>query len=236
MKWAVFDLEFTALLPETTASPWAPDVHILCASIMTTDDPWPKVWYEHGRAGMPADFMLTRTTEAFVRELSRLDSLGYTLVTWGGTASDWRMLAKEAPNMRHIVKALAMNSVDVPFCAFMQMGMMMGLNAACKALGMGFKNDSDSTLVPLRWTTASERPSVLQHVCNDSYATMMLVRLVESTASMAWITQRGHIRSWTPAHLWTVKECLQRPLPVTPYPIADNVNGKLLARWLIFDT
>lgn len=202
---------------------------------MTSDDMWPKVWFERGHAGLPAEFMLPRTTEDFVRELSRLDALGYVLVTWGGTASDWRMLAKEVPHMRASVNALAMNSVDVPFCAFMQMGMMMGLNSACKALGWSLKSENDSTLVPLKWSTPSERTSVLQHVCNDSYATMMLVRLVATSSTMAWVTQRGHVRSWTPALLWTVKECLQRPLPTTPFPIADNVNGKLLARWLIYE-
>ena len=45
MKWTVFDLEFTELLPDL-GQPLQTSIHIACASVMSTGDVFPQVWYE----------------------------------------------------------------------------------------------------------------------------------------------------------------------------------------------
>jgi hypothetical protein len=176
--------------------------------------------------------MSVPTLEAFI-DLLALKAETTTLATWGGSASDWRVLAYECPSRRDLVHKLALNSVDIPMCACMSIGMMMGLNAACMALGFTLKEGDSSASVPELWRHEEQRPQVLQHVSNDSFATMLVLKQAESNSVLPWITKRGERREWRDVVFLTVRECLQRELPHVPFAIGPNVNAKLLARWLI---
>jgi hypothetical protein len=236
MKWAVFDLEFTELLPEASEVPWAPDVHIACAAVMTTEAQWPQVWHE---AGPAAHSMSQSTLKAFVEHLEALVDKGHNIVTWGGSASDWRMLAKElrdVPHMDRRIRTLALNSYDVPMCSAMAIGMMMGLQAASAALGLALKTDSSSATVPSLWACRETRPKVLQHVSNDAYATMLVLCAALQTCQLHWVTQKGHLKTWHAVELIPVRECLKRELPSVPFPIGPSHNPKILARWLLLES
>jgi hypothetical protein len=235
MKWTVFDLEFNQLLP-SIEEPWSNDLHITCASIFSDGDEWPQVWYERNEFNeTPGDYMSEQTITAFVLTLSQLVQRGYSLVTWGGASSDWRMLHKECPSLRSLIVQLALNSVDVPMCACMSIGTMMGLNAACKALGYTLKDDASSSNVPDKWLAPEERQQVLQHVSSDAYATMFVLRQAVSTGQLPWITQRGQLKTWHNVSLQSVRACLSRELPNVPWTIQPNQNPKILARWLFFE-
>jgi hypothetical protein len=235
MKWAAFDLEFTDLLPGLDED--VPEhLHISCASIITTGSSWPQVWYERPTIGeIPSDFMSRGTLGAFVDALQELVNSGFVIVTWGGSASDWKMLAKEVPDRAAEIIEMTLQSVDVPMCTCMSIGMMMGLNAACRALGFSLKDSTASENVPELWNkkTAEARSEVLQHVSNDSYATLMVVKHAETSGTLAWISKKGQYKTWSPVHFLTVKTCLSRELPNVPFPIGPSHNAKILARWLL---
>lgn len=233
MKWTVFDLEFNELLPQGD-QPWPDSLHITCASVYSTGDTWPQVWHEVD-AVSTGSTMSRRTLEAFVDTLGKKSEEGHTLVTWGGAASDWRMLARECSSKAAMVRQLALDSVDVPMCSCMAMGTMMGLNAACMALGFSLKEAEASASMPTMWASADGRAKVLQHVSNDSFATMLVVKHIETTASLPWITQKGQLKTWHGAHLMPVKACLARELPKVPWVIGPNHNPKVLARWLLLE-
>lgn len=238
MQWTVFDLEFNALLPEP-GQPWSEDLHITCGSIFSTCDLWPNVWYEavgpNGPDGRESQglYMSASTVKAFVEALETMASKGHILVTWGGSATDWRMLAKECPEKNDAIRALALNSVDIPMCSCMSIGMMMGLNAACMAIGLDLKDSEASSKVPDMWLQPDLREKVLQHVSNDSYATMQVVLRASLTKQLPWITKKGHLKTWTPVVFATVRQCLAKELPKVPFEIGPNHNAKLLARWLL---
>jgi hypothetical protein len=234
MKWTVFDLEFNQLLPNVEES-WSPELHITCASIFSDGDEWPQVWYERTLHDTPGDFMSETTLEAFIMTLSNLVQRGHTLATWGGASSDWRMLHKECPSLRSLIVTLALNSIDIPMCACMSIGTMMGLNAACKALGYSLKEDTSSSMVPEKWYDVGLRHEVLQHVSSDAYATMFVLRRAVQSGQLPWITQRGQLKTWQHVHLVNVRTCLSRELPHVPWTIQPNQNPKILARWLFFE-
>jgi hypothetical protein len=236
MKWAAFDLEFTKLLPGLDEE-ISDDLHISCASIITTGSAWPQVWYERPVHGgeMPNDYMSVKTLEAFLDSLYELVQNGHLLVTWGGSSSDWKLLAKEVPHRALDIVNMALQSVDVPMCTCMSIGMMMGLNAACKALGFSLKDDTSSENIPDLWNqkTLEARLKVLQHVSNDAFATMLVVKNAENSGQLAWISLKGHYKTWSPVHFLTVKACLSKELPSVPFQIGPNHNAKILARWLL---
>jgi hypothetical protein len=229
MQWTVFDLEFSALLPQN--GQWPDDLHITCGSIYSTCDLWPNVWYEATETLEPGPFMSENTVKAFVEALETMASKGFTLVTWGGSATDWRMLEKECPEKKDTIRALALQSIDVPMCACMAIGMMMGLNAACKAIGIDLKDSEASSEVPETWL--HDKAKVIQHVSNDSYATMQVLLRADQTKTLSWITKKGLMKHWHAVQFWTVKQCLARELPKVPFDIGPNHNAKLLARWLL---
>lgn len=236
MKWVVFDFEFTELLPPL-GQPWPESLHIACASVLCTGETWPQVWYERQAvdAPMPGNFMSEATLSAFVTMLEGLVASGHRIATWGGAASDWRLLERECPSKSTEIRELALESVDIPMCSCMTIGMMMGLNAACMALGFQLKEPGASENVPQQWAVATPetRGKVLQHVSNDSYATMMVLRQAQTANQLPWITQKGLYKTWSPVQLLTVRQCLARELPPVPFEISPTHNAKLLARWLL---
>lgn len=234
MKWTVFDFEFTQLLPKL-GDPWPSDIHIACASVLSTGDAWPQVWYERAPDGSPGDYLTEDTLESFVGALETRVADGHRIATWGGSASDWRMLAKECPSKRDIIRVLALESVDLPMCACMSIGMMMGLNAACMALGFSIKDQDASASVPMLWASRHRRNDVLQHVSNDAFATMLVLKHAETTRMLPWITMRGQLKVWPDVQLWSVRQCLAKELPSVPFQILPQYNAKLMARWLVVD-
>lgn len=230
MKWTVFDFEFSSLLPQI--GPWPNDLHIICASMLSTGDEHPEVWHECIDL---ASYLSEQTLEAFVDKLLIKYTSGHRLVTWGGSATDWRMLYKECPSKATTIKLLALDSVDVPMCSCISIGTMMGLNAACKALGFTMKDDSSSADVPRQWASGSEgRKAVLQHVSNDAHATLLVVETAYEKKSLCWLTPKNILKSWTFTEFLTVKECLAKELPNVPWIIGPNQNAKLMARWILF--
>jgi hypothetical protein len=238
MKWTVFDFEFTELL--NSQDDLQDTLHISCASVLSTDEAWPSVWYEkpvHGTE--PGDYMTESTLSAFIDLLQEKCMLGYRIATWGGSATDWRILAKECPSRSAFIRAMALDSVDVPMCACMSIGTMMGLNAACNALGLSLKDSEASMFMPELWNSkdnrAESREKVLQHVSNDSYATLLVIKHAETSRTLPWISKKGHYKVWSDVTFWSVRTCLQMELPKVPFEIAPTQNAKRMARWLLLE-
>jgi len=236
MKWTVFDLEFTELLPDM-GQPLQAGLHISCASIMSSGDVFPQVWYEMQTHTIePGPFMSQATVDAFVATLAERSASGHTIVTWGGSSSDFKVLAKECPEKEALVRTLDLYSIDIPMCTCLSIGTMMGLNAACAAIGLNLKESGSSKDVPEKWRDLTKRHEVIQHVSNDAFATMSVLDSLLRTSQLNWITKRDQLRSWhisAPKDLWSVRECLAKELPAMPYQILPQFNAKLLARWLL---
>lgn len=222
-KYIVFDLEFTKLLDGNDE-----DLHIACASSMSSTEISPYLWYSQGANGI-APYMNKSTLFHFVNYLQSMQQAGYIIVTWGGTASDFRILAKEIPEYAKLLVQLCLYHIDIPFCAASHIGMMMGLSAACKGFNVEDKC-SNSKDIPEIWKT--DKQKVLEHVSTDSALTLLVLQQIISTKSIRWLTQKGTIRVWTPCSLLPVNVCLLMPLPTVPYQIQDSMNPKLTSKWM----
>lgn len=225
-KFVAFDLEFTSLVPSHDDARWGVDVHIACAATMTSEDTTPSVWFE--KKDTISEYMGPEVLQQLINYLAYMASSGYTVVTWGGVAADFRMLAKEVPHMRETILDLCMNSVDIPFASGSCTGIMMGLGAAASALG--FASKMPSVNVPTLWTV--NKPAVLEHVSTDTFMTVMVTRSALLSRQLTWITSKGHPRTWCPIQFSSVRECLQMAMPSTPFEMQDKMNPKVLSRWM----
>jgi hypothetical protein len=213
-KFLAFDLEFC-------------EPSIYCAATMCSDEVLPHVWFDADARGI-SDCMSEKTLHQFVEYLDIKARDGYTIVTWGGVGADFRLLASSVPTAASAIAQLCLSHVDIPFMSASVQGMMMGLAAAASSLGL---SKPSSEHIPELW--ASERHRVLQHVSNDTLLTVEIVRSMLASKELSWITARGIRRVWFPVSMMSVRQCLQLPLPVTPFQIQDSMNPKILSKWIL---
>jgi hypothetical protein len=160
--------------------------------------------------------------------------MGYTLVTWGGMSSDFRMLRKECPHLKDTLRSMALASIDVPFVSACHQGMLMSLASAGEALGISDKEPGSSKDIPKLWRE-NQRDLVHEHVSRDVRLTMEVFQTVCLTGILQWKTQRGFIRKWSyPKEGQTVHRCLLVPKPVVPFEIKACMDPKIQSRWLYF--
>lgn len=226
-KYVVFDLEFTHLLNTNTAFE---DIHISCASTLLYSETEANVWFDTDINGHICDHLSRQTVDAFFKYLHELALEGFLIVTWGGTAYDFRMLAKEVSvDLKSDVIQMCLDHYDIPFCSGTSIGMMMGLSAAAKALDLNDKSVLSST-IPELWV--NDRQLVLNHVANDSYLTLCITNHILNANTLPWITGKGILKTWSPVILQNVRKCLQMPVPKVKFEIQNHVNPKVLSRWI----
>ena len=179
---------------------------------------------------------------------------GGLVISWGGTAVDFRALHGSCsdPTRQQICLFLARNQIDIPFASSSDLGCMFSLNSAAKGLGLHGKDSSISSAAPHLWENGHEL-EVLGHVQGDAvltamiYARAMNPHLRTSTTHYTpqpmvnWITQRGKVKTWkptmvhiTPTHsrMQTVEECLSRPKPVVPFVTPHGLDRDCAVKWM----
>lgn len=225
MKCIVLDLEFTELVPDEDLE--KSNLQIACAATLLSDYKGPPLLWT------PDANVCALTLDILVHLIAYLEamtSVGYTLVTWGGMGSDFRVLQKEVPHLRDTIRKLAMNSVDVPFVSASCQGMMMSLSAAAEAIGISEKEADSSKMIPQMWQS-NMRDAVHDHVSRDVRLTMEVFTEICRTKLLKWKTQRGFIRTWA-FQFKSVKECLQMPKPDVPFDVAKHMDPKYQSRWI----
>lgn len=226
-NFVVFDLEFTELLSTETDYT---NVQISCASTLISTESIPNVWYDTDSVGNIQNHLSTQTVNKLFEYLLSFQNNGYAIVTWGGTASDFKVLSKKV-DIHYVpyVIQMCLDHYDIPFSSGTYTGMMMGLSAAAKGMGLQDKEFLSSG-IPDLWKT--DKNSVLRHVSNDSYMTCELAKHILVKGSMPWITSKGHYKMWNPAILNTVRNCLQLPVPKVKFEIQNTMNPKWLSKWI----
>lgn len=203
-RFVALDLEFNKLVPSSASASASASAaasasampQIACAALVTSDGSY--VFWHGGLAagGGLRESMSSAQVHQLVEHLFRLLTDGFTIVTWGGTASDFRVLFNECTTTRHrwMVTQIAWAHVDVPLLAAAAMGCMMGLDAVADAMGLAGKTFA-STDVPSLWARPSEQARVLQHVRNDAELTAHIYAKMFDHA-MLWTTRSGlHTKS-----------------------------------------
>lgn len=187
--------------------------------------------------------MLPEDVAGFFDTLSRYRySSGYVVVTWGGTASDFRVLhslfRRFGDDARaNAVLGLALDHIDIPLCTVTTSGHMMGLASVCKGMMIPMEKGADSSrLIPTMWTRNPEM--VLRHVLNDAWATLRVFDIARNQhpiPNIRWITRRENLRIWEFPEFFTVGQCMAFCSPTcvfTPHPPRDRES---CTRWIRFE-
>ena len=223
---------------------------ILCAATTWIDlsfglSPEPLLWAAPTGSGyvpLSAAFL-----EAFIDTLWQAHITGVTLVTWGGTASDWKALLTACPSRELRLREMALASVDIPLISVAQNGMMQSLVSVARAMGMPPRSGCElSSDVPRMWKQGpAAQTEVLRHVQWDAWATCQLYAKLYAAAQvtrpqLTWNTMRSGTRSVRLQRVkigeeWglpSVKEILEWPAPVSNFPIPPHLHPAELTKWL----
>jgi hypothetical protein len=216
MKFCSFDIEIAQETPEGERD-WKQyrPLGISCAATIRTGDARPKLW--SNRVDMEFGPRMTREQcQDLVEYLVWADSTGYILLTWNGLGFDFDILAEES-GMVEECKELALNHVDMMFHFFCLKGFAVGLDAACKGMGLEGKPEGMmGALAPKMWAEGKYQ-EVLDYVAGDVTQPLTLAELCERRRGLTWITKSGNFGNVAFDHWLTVKEALELPEPDTSW-------------------
>lgn len=247
MKFAFFDLE-TAFYTEEQAALAQSDGKLLniwdiwpfgvsVAAIKLSDREEPEVWYdaecstvhagefpwEWEVASRPSRCWSERFTREFVDRLEQLDREGYALTTWNGTGFDFQLLYRMT--LDPVLKAICWRHIDPCFQMLCMRGFPVGLEAAAVEVG-GRSKEENGISAPILWAEGNyER--VIRYVKGDVIRLETVVREVCKSGGLRWRTKAGALRFQPFSHLYTVRECMQMPMPDTSWMTPDPDRGPI---------
>ena len=251
-KYAVaFDLELDKLLEPVdspTSKSWEKYDNcpgITCASTFCNQD-GSKLFLSKDSRGNILQKMTRKDCKVLLEELWSHYENGAIIISWGGTAVDFRALyCALNGDSESQLKCLEIirNHVDVTISSATDMGIMMGLNAAAKGTLQGEKSNDVSTEAPKLWKNKHFN-EVLKHVKHDALLTLKVYEFITSNnpPSLTWQTKSGKSKMWTCSfmeitqdfrRLYTVMECLLKPMPKVPYAIVPGMNRDVAVEWLL---
>lgn len=160
-----------------------------------------QLWVSHNAKGYNP--LPESTVDALIQQLWQYHTEGITLVTWGGTSSDWiKLYAHAKAEMKDRVRDMALASIDIPLVSAAANGMMMSLTSTAMGMGLGARPACDSEDVPRLWNSQdpTKQHDVVKHVQWDAWACAALWDKLYAAAqfsrpSLSWVTKRSGVRS-----------------------------------------
>jgi len=223
---------------------------ILCAATSWTNGTLnlPQIWVSHSVKGFEplSNFMI----EALIQQLWSYHLQGITLVTWGGTSSDWLKLWNYAKTQdaRKCIIEMAYASVDIPLVSAAATGMMMSLTSTAMGMGLGARPACDSEDVPRLWSTQDpvKQSEVVNHVKWDAWACAalwdkLIAQAQFSRPQLSWVTKKSGLRSvrlhrtQNTSLVWVlpkVEEVLKWDIPKPQFTIPEHLRTEKLTGWL----
>ena len=221
---------------------------LLCAATSWTNGSvnFTQVWVSHTTKGYKN--LEHVSVQALIYQLWQYYCEGITLVTWGGTSSDWLKLYNYAqPEFRDKSKLMALASIDIPLVSAAANGMMMSLTSTAMGMGLGARPACDSEDVPRLWNSGDvlKQNDVVKHVHWDAWAcaelySKLLAASQFSRPSLSWVTKRSGVRS-VRLHrkgrdgvfsLPCVQDILHWAPPETLFEIPIHLKVDTLTAWL----
>ena len=223
------------------------DTKILCAATCWSNGliNIPHLWISQDAKGFIP--LQESALDAMIDQLWKAHETGVTLVTWGGTGTDWKKLSAACPHHANRIREMALAAVDLPLISAAATGMMMGLNATAVGMGIGSRPFCESENIPAMWNTndPAKQNEIAQHVQWDAYACVSLYNKLHFSAQfgrpqLTWVTQKSGPRSVRLQriagdegfHLPCVNDVLLWQQPIAKFKIPDHLSSAKMLEWL----
>jgi len=192
---------------------------ISCAATLTSDG-FLRKWYGADDGRRLPDKMTPKEISKLVSYLRDMDEASYPTIGWNSLGFDFKILADECTNSDvEICKQLALDHVDPMFHFFCENGYTLGLDKACRGMGlMGKTEGMHGGKAPEMW--AKERANqdlVLEYCAQDVRATAELLEAIVKHKRINWTSNAGNPCSWQVDELLPVHQAMKLPEPDTSW-------------------
>ncbi|MEZ6064280.1 MAG: hypothetical protein R3B90_00910 [Planctomycetaceae bacterium] len=216
-RYIAFDIETAKALPQEVGNLKSHRPLGICCAAALAENEAPRLWHGVSPDGRPAPRMSQPEAAEMVRELLRLADTGATILTWNGASFDFDILAEES-GLWDECRLLARSHVDMMFHALCELGYPIGLDSACRGMGLAGKSGNvQQYLAPQYWADG-RTDEVLEYVTGDVRATLAVALEAERQGKLKWIARSGKTRDFRLTNGWlSVEEAQRLPLPDTSW-------------------
>ncbi len=170
-----------------------------------------QVWYSVDENNIPLLQISKTTANDLLEYLKAKQDEGYYICAWNGLQFDLQWIGHNAENMQ-LASDIALNIYDPMFQFFNQRGFPVSLASVGKAMGIKQAKLMDGADAPKEWH-AGNYQKVMDYVLGDSQITNLITKEIIKRKEIAWVTQRGVVRTEPIQRLKTVEEILKEPKP-----------------------
>lgn len=212
MKLLGFDIEISDIFdlkPQEDINKYAP-FHISVASTVI-DGGEERIWYSTDSRKKPLANITKEKAADLLNYLKAKQEEGFMICAWNGLGFDMQWIGYNAKNME-LASEVARKMYDPMFQFFNQRGFPVGLAPVAKAMGIKQSKLMTGEDAPKQWQ-AGNYQKVMDYVLGDSQITNLIVKKIITKKEIAWVTQRGEIKTEPIARLQTVEEILKEPEP-----------------------
>ena len=231
-KYAAFDIETGADIPEGEEWQDHRPLGVTCAALYAPELGEPLTWYGNDQGGEIADRMSRDELALMVRQLDLLQShRGFTIVTWNGTGFDFDVLAEES-GLRDECRRIALGHIDMMFHFFCKKGYPLGLDAAAQGMGVEGKTEGMDGAKAVQAWKEGDRETVIDYCSQDVRCTLEVAEACDRARKLNWTSRSGRSQSLSLRVGWlTVAQALKLPLPDTGW-MDSAIPREKFTRWL----
>ena len=230
-KYAAFDLETAAEIPD--GSEWREHrpLGITCAALYAQESDDPLTWYSTTGSGEIADLMSREDLTLMVRQLAAMQEQGFTIVTWNGTGFDFDVLAEES-GLGQECRQLTMDHVDMMFHVLCKKGHPLSLQAAAMGMKLDGKTAGMDGEKAVQMWREDQREDVVNYCAQDSRCTLELALACEEAGSLRWTSRSGRDQSLAIRAGWlTVRQAMKLPQPDIGW-MTEPIPRESFTQWL----
>jgi hypothetical protein len=170
-----------------------------------------RLWYSVDNYDNPLLHMSKPIANDLLEYIKAMQDKGFTVCAWNGLGFDIRWIGYNAENLE-LASKIALKMWDPMFQFFNQRGFPVSLAAVAKGMGIKQSKLMNGADAPKEWH-AGNHQRVMDYVLGDSQITNLIINKIIKRKEIAWITQKGEVRTEPIARLKTVKELLKDPEP-----------------------
>ena len=170
-----------------------------------------RVWYSEKPAGHPALNLTQQHAHSLLEYLAKMQQNEFMVCAWNGLNFDLKWIGHQAEDMA-LAAQIALKSYDPMFQFFNQAGFPVSLAKVAQAMGVTQEKLMDGADAPKEWR-AGNYQRVMDYCLGDCQMTNLIIKAIEKTHQIRWVTARGTVSSKPIPRLKTVEEVIQDPGP-----------------------
>jgi hypothetical protein len=212
MKLLSFDIEISDVFElgkHEDIEKYAP-FHISVAATAIHDGE-EQVWYSEDEEGRPSLNLTQQRAHELLEYLDEMQQKEFMVCAWNGLSFDLKWIGHQADDMA-LAARIALKSYDPMFQFFNQAGFPVGLARVAQAMGISQEKLMDGADAPKEWR-AGNCQKVMDYCLGDCQMTNLIVRAIQKSRQVLWVTAKGYISSKPMPRLKPVEDVIKDPEP-----------------------